>query len=268
MKVGFFPGDNAATRWSGEIHPWSALATQALKDQGCETTFINGDELQTLPIHTGFDVIHLNWPQSLANPNSYKRRKYLPHAWYARWFQGELDRLAENLLRTETPVVWQVHDLPYSGDPRTQGLMERVFDKFFEAAGGMIFYEKSAQKPFFEMYRPPGDRVLGVAHLGDYENIHGPRIDAETARKRLGITGRRRVFLYPGTVRYTRNPTQFIQTFLRGSEPNDLLIVTGRGTHKIALERPDDWNQDKLAREEQLYRGAVGRQVLGGLFAS
>ena len=35
-----------------------------------------------------------------------------------------------------------------------------------------------------------------------------------------------------------------------------------------ALERPDDWNQDKLAREEQLYRGAVGRQVLGGLLPS
>ena len=29
-----------------------------------------------------------------------------------------------------------------------------------------------------------------------------------------------------------------------------------------ALERPDDWNQDKLAREEQLYRGAVAAQVL------
>ena len=34
-----------------------------------------------------------------------------------------------------------------------------------------------------------------------------------------------------------------------------------------ALERPDDWNQDKLVREEQLYRGAVGRQVLGGLLS-
>ena len=30
-----------------------------------------------------------------------------------------------------------------------------------------------------------------------------------------------------------------------------------------AVERAADWNDDKLAREQQLYKGAVGRQLLG-----
>ena len=31
------------------------------------------------------------------------------------------------------------------------------------------------------------------------------------------------------------------------------------------VERAVDWNDDKLAREQDLYKGAVGRQVLCGL---
>ena len=34
-----------------------------------------------------------------------------------------------------------------------------------------------------------------------------------------------------------------------------------------AVERDDDWNQDKLVREQELYRGAVGRNLLGGLLS-
>ena len=32
-----------------------------------------------------------------------------------------------------------------------------------------------------------------------------------------------------------------------------------------AVERPHDWNNDKLAREQDLYQGCVGRQLLAGL---
>ena len=32
-----------------------------------------------------------------------------------------------------------------------------------------------------------------------------------------------------------------------------------------ALERAADWNDDKLARERDLYQGCVGRKLLAGL---
>jgi len=31
------------------------------------------------------------------------------------------------------------------------------------------------------------------------------------------------------------------------------------------VERPENWNDDKLAREQELYQGCVGRQLLAGL---
>ena len=211
-----------------------------MRAQGCDITYLNRDALYDLPVRTEFDLIHLNWPQSLPNPQAIKRRKYLPRFWYRKWFLAEIDRLATNLLRTKTPVVWQIHDLPHGEDSYKRELIKHLFDKFYLAASGLIFYEESAQMPFFELYRPRENRIVGVAHLGDYGEIHGPSIDKELARAKLEITREGKVFLYPGTIRYSRNPALFIQTFLRISSPNDLLIVTGRGTHKTILAEPNE----------------------------
>ena len=107
-------------------------------------------------------------------------------------------------------------------------------DGFFRRAEGLLFYEASAQPPVFELYGPPGDREVGVAHLGGYLDMHGPPVTRDEARRDLGIEAKGQVLLYAGTVRWTRSPVELIRTFLRISGEDDLLIVTGRGTEKLS----------------------------------
>lgn len=234
LRVGFFPGDNSADRWGREIHPWSALATGAIEEQGGRITFLNLSELCNLPRRPELDVVHLNWPQSLANPESHKRRKYLPKRLYRGWFLARLEHSMRALEQLEIPVVWQVHDLPYCSNPAMLELQQRVFERFWRRADGLLFYERSAQAPVFEMFGDPGTKFTGVAHLGGYLEMHGPATPQEAARKRLGLGQARKVFLYPGTVRWSRSPLEFLRRFLELSAPEDVLIVTGRGTKKLA----------------------------------
>lgn len=236
LRVGFFPGVVGDTRWNREIHPWSALATDAIRAAGCEVVPIDAPSLCALPPRPELDVIHLNWPQSLVDPSAFKRRKYLPGPLYARWFRSAVDERMRALEAADVAVVWQVHDLPYADEARTLELLTNVFVRFFARADAFLFYERSAQEPVFELFGSPDQRPVGVAHLGGYLELHGPPVGRAEARARLGLAGRRRVFLYPGTVRWSRSPAEFARRFAELSEPEDLLIITGRGTHKLDVD--------------------------------
>jgi len=236
LRVGFFPGSNGSTRWDREIHPWSALATDAIRAEGAEVVPISLEHLRDLPREPELDIVHLNWPQSLAEPGAFKRRKYLPPALFGRWFRGEVQKRMRALEEADVAVVWQVHDLPYDADPRRLELLEHVFGQFYSRADGLLFYEESAKPPVFEVLGDPGDRPLGIAHLGGYFDLHGPPVPRSEARERLGLTERRKVFLYAGTVRWSRSPVAFLKRFLELSGPDDILLVTGRGTNKLEAE--------------------------------
>ena len=235
LRVGFFPGRTGTTRWD-EVHPWATLATDALSAAGCEVVPVDLEMLRRLPGAPEFDVIHLNWPQSLADPDSLKARKYLPHRLYKRWYLAKLEERMRRLDAADVAVVWQVHDLPYDGNDRNYELRKTTFERFYDRADGLTFYEASAQPPVFELFGPPGDKEVGVAHLGGYVALHGPRVSPQEARQRIGLTNTGRTLVYAGKVRWTRSPVEVLKRFVELSAPEDRLIVTGVGTQKLTRE--------------------------------
>jgi glycosyltransferase involved in cell wall biosynthesis len=137
------------------------------------------------------------------------------------------------LRRAATPVVWQVHDLPYADDPVDRELMTFLFRQFLMLADGLLFYEESAKQPFYDVFGCPRDKIVGTAPLGDYTQLHGPIKTKASARNALSFERAGKILFYPGTVRWTRNPASFIEAFLSHAGPNDLLIVSGRGTDQL-----------------------------------
>lgn len=229
MKVGFYPILGRKRKWA-RTHPWTDIATASLVDAGCEVVQLDHDDLRTIDRDPrGMDVLHLNWPPMFLDPSMFKHARKLPRKWFEIIYERELSKRIEPLRRLNRPIAWQVHDLPSGDTPDHLRLATRVFEEFFAVADGLIYYEASAQPPIDELLGPPGDRVVGVAPLGEYTHLHGEPIDTATARQRRNLPADAKIFIYSGTVRASRNPGQFIEAFKENTDPTTRLIVTGRG---------------------------------------
>lgn len=234
MKVGFYPILGRKRKWA-RTHPWTDIATASLTEAGCEVVQLDNDDLWTIDQQADrFDVLHLNWPPTMLDPGMYKRLRKLPSRWFEKIFRRELDKRMAPLRRLNKPIAWQQHDLPAGPTPAALALSKLVFEAWHEVADGLIYYEASAQLPVDELLGPPGDRVVGVAHLGEYTHLHGEPVDRATARQRQNLPADAKIFIYSGTVRASRSPGQFIEAFKAQTNSDTRLLVTGRGVEAFA----------------------------------
>lgn len=234
MKVGFYPVLSCKRKWA-RTHPWTDIATKSLTKAGCDVVQLDNKSLRTIDRDPrGIDVLHLNWPPMMLAPDMFKHARRLPRPWFEKIYRRRLERLMAPLRRFDRPIAWQIHDLPAAANPEDLPLTTAVFHAWYEIAGGLIFYEASAQPPVYELLGEPGDRVAGVAHLGDYVGLHGERVDKSQARASANLDPDARIFVYSGTVRASRNPGRFIDAFCKTAGQDDRLIVTGRGVESFA----------------------------------
>lgn len=240
MKVGFYPIIDSTRQWA-KTHPWAKIATASLTQAGCEIVPFDNDSLSQLDQRAAdLDVLHLNWPPELLSPAMFKHRQKLPRRWFEAFFRRELERRMAPLRKLNLPIAWQQHDLPTGPSPMHVELSTLMFRAWHEIADGLIYYEASARPPIEELLGPSGDRVVGVAHLGDYTHLHGPPVDLSSARQRQNLPPEATLFLYSGTVRASRSPGRFIQAFKAQNDPDTHLVVTGRGVKMFAQDCADD----------------------------
>ena len=175
----------------------------------------------------------------------------------------EVRRYCRKLKAVGIPLVLQVHDIRCHGWARDSALGygdPRLRKALVQIAAAVITQEECSWPIIFSQYPIPKHRV--VAPLGDYATIHGPPIEKQVARRKLGVSASGRVFSYLGTARPNRNPRRTIQAFCKVAGEDDALVVGGNGMSGYIPEC------GQTACRVQVFDGLLSNEQMRDLFCA
>lgn len=168
-----------------------------------------------------YDVFHLHWPEYyIAQRNPFKA------------YVGSIMLLSLVFWRClrGTKVIWTVHNLGSHNKthPRAEGIFWKLFTRKLD---GYISLNRSGHeliaKCFPVMGRLP-NAVIPSIYRGAYRNGPG-RLEA---RRRLGISSGKMMYLFFGTLARYKGIPQLLAAFRKLADPKATLCVAGAVAHK------------------------------------
>lgn len=195
---------------------------RAYKDLGCEVVY--GPE-NLFEANYKPDVIHLNWPEDL----------------YRRSAAGDMgqsvDRLRDRLHQArsrDSTIAWTVHnERPH--EQVDDDVDYRAYQCIVNSANVIHHHCECSQVLVEQKYEVPADTIQFVAPHGHYFG-YKDEISRDEARRRLGLSDDKFVFLHFGAIRGYKGIDLVLAAFRRARRKRDVMLVAGRmlGTGSFA----------------------------------
>ena len=207
-------------------NPYQRLLANALAEHGVRVHYGRRTRrgpaslLQTWLARGCPEVVHIHWTHEFLGIHDNGANRMA-----SAWFFGQLRLLREMRVR----IVWTVHNL--AAHEGGNGALELASHRrLVDVADAVICHCRAARDAAIEtLGLDAGAREkLHVIPHGSYAGEYPDHIDRATARQRLGLNARERVFLFIGALRAYKGVDDLILAFRGLCAPDARLVIAGR----------------------------------------
>lgn len=204
-------------------NPYNALLSSALERHGARVDEFSPGRL----VRGHYDVLHLHWPERLANERRSVRRI--------------LSFAALVLLARArgTRIVWTVHNL--GGHLARRPRLERSLMRWLaERLDGIVALSETGARLACQRYPALAKTPSAVVPHGHYIGRYRNEISRDAARWALGLAEADRVVAFVGRIAPYKGIERLIREFRLLEEPGARLVVAGRPSSpelRLAIEQ-------------------------------
>lgn len=287
IKVGMFPS-YSGSKWEKIGNPILKLIEFDLEINDIEVVPIKLNQIlePSRLIDLNLDILHIHWPgtiiESIIDNNKFlskitnkfpfkiKLLSILTSVLDTRIFPNvfiknvlnSIDSWESEIKKTRIPIVWQIHDISshHMSSHKLYSIADNYFHKIlYGLASGFVHHEVSAKIAVEDTYGL-NNKVYTIVHIGDYESIYGNKIDKLLAKQLLDIDLDAKVYLYFGTMRVNRNPTDCLKVFNEVKYKNDILLIAGQGS--------EYYQRYENSENIKVIPGLLGKKLVATIFSA